>query len=270
MQDARNNILGDTDLDSESGERIARLELDVAELRRERDHLVATVEILQAVSESLHFRDILQTIARKLGETFGLDRCSIFLTGDEEEVRVVASYEDPSITNLVVDVRRYPELKRALESGETVFIPDARNEPMLEPVRHALDLRKVRSIIVVPIRWRGIAIGAIFVRTERDGLAFSDADVRFCQAVAALAARALHNSHRFEAALAARQESSPVPRKAELQRVAMIAFLKRLLERYTQSDDQMWSESLLPTTSDEELQRLVTVAMQVIDEEAKT
>ena len=50
-----------------------------AELQRERDQLVAVVDILQDISSSLHFVDILQAIARKLGETFGLDRCSIFL-----------------------------------------------------------------------------------------------------------------------------------------------------------------------------------------------
>ena len=269
MQDQKDLII-DQDLNDVASERIAHLELEVASLRRERDHLLATIEILQAVSESPHFRDILQTIARKLGETFGLDRCSIFLTGDSEEVRVVASYEDPSVRNLVIDVKRYPELRRALESGETVFIPDALTDPMMEPVRNTLDLRNVRSIIVVPIRWRGMAIGGIFVRTERDGLAFSESDVRFCQAVAALAARALHNSHRFEAVIASRQEAGSEPRKAELQRVALIAFLKRLLERYTESADQIWSESLLPATSDEELQRLVSVTMQVLDEESKT
>ena len=45
--------------------------------------------------------------------------------------------------------------------------------------------------------------------------------------------------------------------------------MRRLLDRHTQSDDHAWAETLLPKASDEELDRLVTVAMQVIDEEAK-
>src|SRR5262249_785368 len=102
-----------------------RLHARVAELQRERDHLVAIVDILQEISSSLHFVDILQAIARKLGDAFGLDRASIFLSGEKDEVRLVASYEDPAIRNLVVDLNRYPELKRAFESGDTVFIPDA-------------------------------------------------------------------------------------------------------------------------------------------------
>src|SRR5829696_2210019 len=142
---------------------LARLHARLAVVERERDHLTAIVHILQEVSSSLHFVDVLQTIARKLGESFGLDRCSIFLSGDKDEVRLVASYEDPTIRNLIVDLNRYPELKRAFESGETVFIPDAMNDPMLRGARQALDLRNVRSIVVVPIRWRGTVIGAIFL-----------------------------------------------------------------------------------------------------------
>jgi two-component system, sensor histidine kinase ChiS len=252
-----------------NADELARLRSHVAEMERERNHLIAVVDILQEVSASLHFVDILQTIARKLGETFGLDRCSIFLAGDSEGVRLVASYEDPTIRNLVVDLERYPELKRAFESGETVFIPDASTDPMFKGLKSQMDSRNVRSIIVVPIRWQGTVIGAIFLRTERDASPFSEADVRFCQMVASLTAKALRNAHRFESAVRATRDTTEAERRAALQRIALIAFLRRLLERHAQGEDQLWAETLLPKASDEELQRLVSVAMQVIDEEAK-
>jgi GAF domain-containing protein len=248
---------------------IARLEAKISELQRERDHLVAIVDILQEISSSLHFIDILQTIARKLGESFGLDRCSIFLSGEKEEVRLVASYEDPTIRNLVVDLNRYPELQRAFESGETVFIPDAATDPMLRSVRDQLHLRNVRSIVVVPLRAQGTTIGAIFLRTERDAEPFSDTDVRFCQTVASLTAKSLRNAYRFETLLRSQKDVAVAQRRAELQRVALIGFLRRLLDRYAKGEDQSWAETLLPRAADEELERLVTVAMQVLDEEAK-
>ena len=248
---------------------IARLEARVAELQRERDHLVAIVDIQQEIASSLHFVDILQTIARKLGESFGLDRCSIFLSGEKEEVRLVASYEDPTIRNLVVDLKRYPELQRAFESGETVFIPDAATDPMLRSVRDQLHLRNVRSIVVVPIRAQGATIGAIFLRTERDASPFSDSDVRFCQVVASLAAKALRNAHRFESMVRDTQDVNRAQRSGELQRIALLAFVRRLLDRYTRTEDHMWAETLLPKASDEELERLVTVALQVVERESK-
>ena len=248
---------------------MARLQARLATVERERDHLAAIVDILQEVSASLHFVDVLQTIARKLGETFGLDRCSIFLSGEKSEVRLVASYEDPTIRNLIVDLNRYPELKRAFESGETVFIPDAANDPELSSIKATLDMRNVRSIVVVPIRWEGTMIGAIFLRTERDAEPFSDSDVRFCQTVASLTAKSLRNAHRFETLLRSQKDVAVAQRRAELQRVALVGFLRRLLDRYAKGEEHSWAETLLPRAADEELERLVTVAMQVLDEEAK-
>ena len=181
----------------------------------------------------------------------------------------MASYEDPSIRNLIVDLNRYPELKRAFESGETVFIPDAANDPELASIKATLDTRNVRSIVVVPIRWEGSVIGAIFLRTEREAEPFSDADVRFCQTVASLTAKSLRNAYRFETLLRSQKDVAVAQRKAELQRVALVGFLRRLLDRYAKGEEQSWAETLLPRAADEELERLVTVAMQVLDEEAK-
>jgi GAF domain-containing protein len=254
-------------------EDVAHLEAKVADLTRERDNLVAIVDILQEISSSLHFVDILQAISKKLGGAFGLDRCSIFLAGERSEVRLVASYEDPSIRNLVVDLDRYPELKRAFQSGETVFVPDAMHDPMFQSVKDNLSLRNVKSVVVVPIKWRQDTIGAIFLRTERDAKPFSDADVRFCQVVADITAKALRNAHRFESLVKSTNETPNAAndrnRAAELQRIALVAFLRRLLDEYTSSDDHVWAETLLPKASDEELQRLVGVALHVIAEEAK-
>jgi two-component system, sensor histidine kinase ChiS len=255
---------------AESGpDEVARLRARLAEVQRERDHLVAVVDMLQEISASLHFVDILQTIARQLGNAFGLDRCAIFLTGSKDDVRLVASYEDPSIRNLVVDINRYPELKRAFDSGETVFIPDAIADPSLKAVRAQLEQRNVRSIVVVPLQWQDSMIGAIFLRTDRDSKPFSEADVRFCQVVASLTAKALRNAHRFEALMREQADVSVQRRQADLQRIALVSFLRRLMDRYAKAEDQSWAETLLPKASDEELERLVSVAMQVFEEEAK-
>lgn len=255
---------------SGNGDTIDTLRARVAELERERDHLVAVVDILTEISSSLHFVDILQTIAKKLGDTFGLDRCSIYLLGEQRDVRLMATYEAPAMNNLIVDLDRYPELKRAFDSGETVFIPDAAADPMLQQMQPVLAQRNVRSIVVVPIRWRGTVIGAIFLRTERDGAPFSDRDIRFCQVVAALTANALRNAHRYEALQRGQKEAQRNSTHSELQRIALIAFVRRLLDRYTNTEDHMWAETLLATSADEELERLVSVTLEVVGEEAKS
>ena len=249
---------------------VALLRARVEELTRERDQLTALVDILQEVSSTLHFTEILQRIAQRLGDLFGLDRCSIYLAGDAaEEVRMVATFENPELGNLVVDLGRYPELKRAFESGQTVFIPEATREPSLERVWETLGDRSVRSIVVVPVRWRTNVIGAIFLRTERGSTPFSESDIRFCEMIASLTAKALRNAHRFGSLKRSSSEQVERDRRAAMERIALIAFLRRLLERYATSAEHLWAETLLARASDEELERLTSVAMQVITEEAR-
>jgi len=243
-----------------------RLQARIAELEQERRHLLAIIEILQEIAGSLHFSDIMQSIARRLGEAFGLDRSSIFLAErDGETARLVASFEDPSIRNYVVDLERYPELRRALRDGETVFIPDVELDPALMHLRGTFESRRVRTLTVIPITWRGAAIGAIMLRTFRDGPAFSEADLRFCQVVAGLTAKALRNAHRFER-LQHRVGVPPISTR-ERERVALVGFMRRLLDEFVAREGP-WSEGSLARASAEEIDRLVGVALTVLSQEA--
>lgn len=250
-------------------EAAAVLAARVEELEKERERLLAVIEILHEISGTLHFVDILQTIARKMGETFGLDRASIILADrGGKTARLVASYEDPTIRNLVIDLKRYPEIQRAMETGETVFMADAAKDPSLQHVKGALERRKVRSITVVPIKYQGNAIGCMFLRTFKNGATFSDADVRFCQTIAELTARTLRNAHRYESLVDRTREAGDDMRRADKQRLFLVSLLQRLLSAFT-TQDKGSLEELLSQSSAAELDRLVGVAMTVLGEEAK-
>ena len=139
---------------------------------------------------------------------------------------------------------------------------------LFRSVKGELISRRVKSITVVPITWRGVAIGAIFLRTFRDGPTFSDEDVRFVQVVASITAQALRNAHRYERLAQRQQETGETMRRMELERVALLSFLRRLLGAFGEREGA-WAEGLLPRASADELDRLVGVAMAVIQEEAK-
>jgi GAF domain-containing protein len=244
---------------------VERLQSRLTALEQERKHLLAIIEILQDIGGSLHFAEVVQSVTLRLGETFGLDRCSIFLAErGGNSVRLVASYEDPGIRNYVVDLDRYPELRRALQTGETVFIADAATDPSLGPARWALAARKVKTITVIPISWRGNAIGAIFLRTFRDGPSFSASDLQFCQVVANLTAKALRNAHRFER-LRKRKGEDDDARRREHEQAALIAFMRRLLASYPPppADEPGLADGVSP-----EIDRLVGVAQAVLSQES--
>jgi GAF domain-containing protein len=249
-------------------DQVARLQARVGALERERRHLLALLELLREISGSLHYLDIVQTVARRLGHTFGLDRCSVFLAErGGGAVHLVASYEDPAIRNHVVDLSRYPELRRALETGEVVNIPDAISDPSLAGVFAELTSRRVQSIAVVPISWEGVAIGAIFLRTFRDGPELANQEVEFCRIVADLTGRALRQAHRFER-LRARKGGGAEALAAEKERAAMLGFLRRFLLAFGDRAG-VRDEGLLPRASTAELDRLVGVALTVLSNEAQ-
>ncbi|HXW97722.1 MAG TPA: GAF domain-containing protein [Gemmatimonadales bacterium] len=254
---------------SATPEEVERLQARIRELEHERKHLLAVLEILQEVAGSLHFVDIMQSIARRLGEAFGLDRCSIFLAErDGKTARLVASFEDPSIRNYVVDLDRYPEIRRALTEGTPVYIPDVELDLTLAHLKGTFDSRRVRSITVVPITWRRVAIGAIFLRSFRDSPPFTESDVRFCQVVASLTAKALRNAHRFEKLQQRVGGGEPAGLRAvERERVALIGFLRRLLDEFAAREGP-WSEGILARASADEIERLVGVALTVLQQEA--
>jgi GAF domain-containing protein len=256
---------GDGHHGASGGLTVQRLQARVAELERERDHLVATVDILHSISAASHFTDVLQTITRKLGDAFRLDRCSIYLAGDRREVRLVATYEDAAVRNLIVDVERYPELKRALKSGETVWIPDTNVDPMLRPVRSTLARRNVQSIVVAPIRSGGATIGAIFLRTERNSPPFTERDVRFCQVIASLTANALRTAHRAESLARPRPKAAEAgAERHQRQQRMLLALLRRLLDRYAPDGAPEAGAGAGGPPSPDELERLIAAAAGVM------
>jgi GAF domain-containing protein len=244
-----------------------RLQSRVDALERDRKQLLVLLDLLREISGSLHYLDIVQTVARRLGNTFGLDRCSVFLAErGGGAVHLVASYEDPGIRNHVVDLSRYPELRRALDTGGVVNIPDATRDPSLAGVFTVLTSRRVQSITVVPITWRDVAIGAIFLRTFRDGTELAEQEIEFCRVVAELTARALRQAHHFER-LRATKGGGAAAVAAERERAALIGFLRRFLLAFGDRDGA-WDEGLLARASTVELDRLVGVALTVLSNEA--
>ena len=86
--------------------------------------------------------------------------------------------------------------------------------------------------------------------------------------MASLTARALRNAHRFER-LKDRRNDGPVETNQDHTRAALLNFIRRLLEEADHGAGP-WNEGALGRASAEEIDRLVSVAMAVIAQEAAT
>lgn len=243
-----------------------RLRARIEELESERRRLLMAIELLRELAGTLNYRDIVQSVARRIGYALELDRCSVFLVEKGRgTVHLVASYEDPSLRSQAIDLDQYPELKEALESGNVVNIPDVIHEPSLESVQDQLANRRVQSITVVPLTWRRVIIGAVFLRTDRTRPALSPADVQWARLIADVTARSLRTAHRFER-LEARRRGSKAELTRDRERAALITFLTKLLTSYTK-DASGAPDDLVPKASEAELDRLAGVALTVLRRE---
>jgi len=66
---------------------------------------------------------------------------------------------------LEVDLAKYPEVRRAVETREVVLIQDVQNDPVLAPVRDILLQQGYRSLVVVPLVFGGTVLGTLYLFT---------------------------------------------------------------------------------------------------------
>ena len=161
--------------------------------RRERDARVV-LELTQALSSTLDFRDILFTVVRRIAEVARVDRCSIVLVGDNVDTGyVVAASDDRDLRDLPIALGKYPEIRKTLETGEVLVIEDAATHPLFEVVRADLPQNSFRSLALVPIVYDDKPMGVLFLRARQPGT-MRDHEISLARTVANATAIALRNA----------------------------------------------------------------------------
>jgi two-component system cell cycle response regulator len=108
-------------------------------------------------------RALVGEATRALVRRFG-DRGSCVLVDDR--VRVVLSTEEPGLSELRIDLARYPEIAAAVASHEIVAIEDVRQSTTLAPVANLLP-NHLGAVVVIPLVAGPRCLGVIIVRSER-------------------------------------------------------------------------------------------------------
>jgi transcriptional regulator with GAF, ATPase, and Fis domain len=204
-----------------------------------------------------------------MGHLFGLERCSVLLASRAggHQVYLVASFEDPSIRNYPMDLSRYPEIRRAMETGQVVYIPDAQADPALAAVSNQLASRGVKSITVVPMTWGNRVIGTLFLRTDQAGQPVTEDDIEFTRLVAEVTARALRLAYRVEQLQ--KRAGMPPGSASELQHTALVAFTHRLMGEFLAREKDSLGRRL-PETWSKELDRMVGTTLAAISTDDQT
>ncbi len=165
----------------------------------EKEDLFSVLEILKCISAKRRSHDILFVFVEEIARVVGLDRCSVVrIWGGEPTGHVLASHEDESIRDLAIDLAKYPELCKALESRAPVVVNDCLHDPLVQPCVDALRSANIRSIVVIPICLYDPNVGSLLLRGVRRREPFVPRDISFCEIVAEAAANALERAHLFD------------------------------------------------------------------------
>jgi two-component system NtrC family sensor kinase len=176
-----------------------------------RRELSALLEILRSVTSSIDVRSVTQTIVRYIDDVVPSMRCSlIFLEPANKRCFVMASHDDPSIDMLEIDLEKYPEIRKAIETRAPVLIRDVGTDPIVSDVSQLLLGLGVTSLMVLPLTFADEVLGTLLLRTARADESFNADEINFCRAVADVSANALKNAllHRQVEEGSARHQST--------------------------------------------------------------
>jgi two-component system cell cycle response regulator len=206
------------------------------------------VDILQEVTASLKPEEIYHILVRRVARGLRISKCSlVFATPGEEEATVVASYENPMLRDLQIDLRRYPEIRRALDTRQTVLITDVATDPLYADARGEWEQEgwkvPTRSAIAIPFVMKDERAGVFFLRTTAEDTPLNQSDVAFAEQVIRAAAQALDKAYDLESAVIGREQMKALaetdPLTETFNRRALAEKLIQELERANRYETQL-------------------------------
>lgn len=171
----------------------------VERLRKDAINLQIINELTYLASSSLDPAEILYLTVKKISEMIKVARCSIIrVDAHKKYAYVVATYEDPKLRNIKLDLDKYPEIKKALTTKAPVVVHNVARDSLMKNVRNVISPLGIHSIVVIPIAFHKKIIGTLFLRTSRERQDFTENEIKMCNAIANASANSLHNALLFE------------------------------------------------------------------------
>ena len=173
---------------------------DVSTTDGSRDReLEVLLELTQSLVSSLDIQEILYTVVSRVAQVVDVERVSIVLVPDDAHVGyVVAASDDAAVTNLRLDLDKYPEIVHVVQTREPLTIEDVSTHPVLDGVRGSVTDLGLSAITLVPIVWEDDALGVLFIRASSDRGALDAARLGFCQVLCNATAIALRNARMLQ------------------------------------------------------------------------
>jgi two-component system sensor histidine kinase ChiS len=160
------------------------------------NRMAMLLDITQAATSSLELEQILKIAVEKISQVLPTDRCSVVLvdSATSTEAVVMATREREDFRPITIDLSKYPEVRRSLQTREATYIEDALEDPIMADVMPAIAPLGVKSILVQPLISQDDLVGALFLRLSRRRGAFGPEEQEFAKAAAAALANSVRNA----------------------------------------------------------------------------
>ena len=156
-------------------------------LLEEKRRADVTFEITRSISSTLDTGEILFLIVTRLTEVFDAKDCSIIrVDAVARTARTLVKSSEPKMTETAVDVSQCPEILKAFDSQEILFVPGV------------LRGGTTQSVVAAPMRVKNAVLGLIYLRMNDQCLKLTEGDERFLRVMTATAANALKNAEVFQ------------------------------------------------------------------------
>jgi PAS domain S-box-containing protein len=154
-------------------------------------------QLIRTMATSRDPSVILRRMSKALAERIEFNRSSILLFNLEEgraQVITATDRGDDNDAPIHLEVGKYPELTRLIQTRNTVVINDTSIDPLLDAVRADVTGAGVGAAVLFPLIFEGDLIGCVFLRRSA-GLSGPRAEaLRFGEIVAGACATALHTA----------------------------------------------------------------------------
>ncbi len=165
----------------------------------EHKDLLLLLELAESISVARNPMTILRLIVEKMSAIIGVARCSIVSINSKGDLFVKVSSDLNENEEIRLELDKYPEIRKALESKQAVIVNDIKNDPLMSSVSGQIGDLFYNSIVVIPIIKKESIIGTFFLRTAtplKNGI--TSRIFKVCQLVANISANALENAMLFD------------------------------------------------------------------------
>lgn len=166
---------------------------------KRRDSIATLHSIGNAISSGAPVDKIMFMITESLGVFTNVVRSSIILVDRNfRHAKIAASFEGEHLRNMKINIKKYPEIQKALTTGKVVTIADIYNSPLTEDIQKEVKPIIGQSVMVIPLKYGDENLGVLFLRGFRGGKGFSREEIKFCETVATLSGQVLFTARLYD------------------------------------------------------------------------